>query len=122
MSQYLSEGSLRSGQDFYYAAFTFHHGSCSDHFDLAHRLAQLSMDLGHEARRMYAATLDRWLLSTGRRQRFGTQYDAKGDCQYVLSPVDRSTTDEERREHDVPALADARAHADVLTQQCRAGA
>lgn len=118
--RHINVPALHSEEDFYHAAMIFHHGLCSDHFKLAHGLATESMELGYEkAKWLYASTLDRYLRKIGHVQRFGTQYDQRGRCSYVLGRVDSATTDQDRKRFNVPTLAEARALADTLSEQCR---
>nr|WP_240978687.1 energy transducer TonB [Longimicrobium terrae] len=61
------------------------------------------------ARWLAAASLDRWLLSTGQPQRYGTQYLEQGGRTY-LQPIDSTAvTDEERRRAGVETLDGIRA-------------
>lgn len=106
---YLERGLVRAPADLVHAAFVFQHGDCPDHYLLANRLAGRAMAAGYEkAKWIYAATLDRWLMNTGRPQKYGTQYTFI-EGRYGLYPVDPNTTDEERRQYDVPTLAEAKA-------------
>lgn len=109
---YLENGRLATATDFLQAALIFQHGNCPDHFRLANQLAQRAIELGEEnGRWLFAASLDRYYLSIGRRQKFGTQYTIV-DGHYELRPFDPNTTDEERAEYNVPTLAAAQAFAD----------
>jgi hypothetical protein len=102
---YLAQGQLNIAESLYYAAFIFQHGNCPDHYQLAHQLAQRALDLGFdEARWIYAATLDRYLLSTGQPQKYGTQFLVQADGQMRLQPCDPTTTDEARARYHVPPL------------------
>lgn len=104
---YLAKGQLCLGQSLFYAAFIFQHGNCADHFQLAHRLAARALEVGYDqARWIYAATLDRYLLSTGQDQKYGTQYIVTEDGNWKLQPFDQATTDEERQQFNVPILAE----------------
>jgi hypothetical protein len=108
---YLQAGQVQTTQDLVAAAFIFQHGNCPEHYLLANRVAQVAMDAGDpEARWIYAATYDRYLTSQGKPQKFGTQYTVVNG-RYELYPVDPATTDEERRQYDVPTLAEAQARA-----------
>lgn len=70
----LNSGSLRSASDFEAAAFVFQHGDASDDYLLAHTLATVAVAKGRpNAIWIAAATLDRYLLSAGRPQIYGTQ-------------------------------------------------
>ncbi len=104
---YLEGGSLTTGADFYHAAFIFQHGDCPEHYKLANRLAAKAVVLGYDARWIYAAALDRYLLSVGKRQRFGTQYTSYDGCTYVLEPTDPKVSDAYRALYGVPSLAAA---------------
>lgn len=117
---YLKDGKLTTGADFYYAAFIFQHGNCPEHYKLANRLAARAIALNYtDARWIYAATLDRYLLSQGEKQKFGTQYTSTDGCTYVLEPVDPATTDAERAKYNVPSLVEAKAAtADIETGDC----
>ncbi len=71
----LEQDMLKTGQDFYHAAFIFQHGGEPESYLLAHILAEAAMIKGHpEACWIAAATLDRYLHNTDRDQVFGTQY------------------------------------------------
>lgn len=55
---------------------------------------------------LYAATLDRYLLSQGKKQKYGTQFIKKGDV-WEMAPFDNSITDAERAKYFVPPISDA---------------
>jgi hypothetical protein len=103
----IKNGDIHSPRDFVYAAFIFQHGDCPAHYHFANRLAQIALDVGYdEARWIFAATLDRFLMSIDEFQKFGTQYTWI-DGEFVLYPVDPETSDDERRAYNVPSLAEA---------------
>ena len=103
---FLHSSQALSARDFVYSAYIFQHGDCPEHFLFANKLAQLALNANDpEARWIYAATLDRYLMSLGKLQKFGTQYTLVGS-ELVLYPVDPATTDEERAQYNVPALSD----------------
>ncbi len=111
---YLRQGKITAADDLGYAAAIFQHGTCLDHFALAHLLAAKAVERGNDwARPLYALTLDRYLVAAGKPQRFGTQYvpvaGKPGKCE--LAPVDPATTDEERKQYGVKTLAEAQAWA-----------
>jgi hypothetical protein len=104
-----------TSQDFSNIALVFQHGGCVSHFMLANRMALMGIQTA-EARAangskyvnpkwLYAATLDRALMNSGRAQKFGTQYFGgfHGECTR-LYVVDPRTTDAERAQYDVPPL------------------
>lgn len=104
---YITNGQIYTPRDLVYAAYIFQHGGCSEHYRLANRLAQVAMEAGYsDARWIYAATLDRYLMSLGELQKYGTQYTwVNGE--YTLYPVDPMITDAERAEYNVPPLSEA---------------
>jgi hypothetical protein len=79
-------------------------------------LALRGVELGcRPARWLAAAALDRWLMATGKPQRYGTQYRRIGSGPFELWQVDPETTDEERAAWDVPPLAEAQRRAEELS-------
>lgn len=94
----LEAGRLHSGSDFQRAAFVFQHGDGPDDYLLAHSLALAAIARGHpEASWIAAATLDRFLISTGRRQIYGTQTHQGADGNPVLQPLDERLVPEPLR-------------------------
>ena len=84
---------------------------------LANRMALMSMNTSQSGKQssrdidpkpMYATTLDRALMYSGRAQKFGTQYFGKCSRLYVVDP---RTTDAERKSYNVPSLEEAIARA-----------
>jgi hypothetical protein len=71
----LAEGTIKTGEDFYYASFIFQHGTSADDYLFAHVLAMDAVVKGDDtAKWIAAATLDRYLQMTKQPQIFGTQY------------------------------------------------
>ncbi len=94
----LDTGQLRSGPDFQRAAFIFQHGDQPDDFLLAHSLALAALARGHpEASWIAAATLDRFLISTGRRQIYGTQTHQSAAADQAAQPFDEQLVPERLR-------------------------
>lgn len=76
----LDAGQVRSGTDHYHAAFIFQHGDRPDDYLLAHAMAVAAVARGRDdAAWIAAATLDRYLQSTGRSQIYGTQFQIPND-------------------------------------------
>jgi hypothetical protein len=103
-------GSLRTGKDFYRAAMVLQHATRPEDYLLAHEFCVVALAKGNqEARWLAAATEDRFLMYTGRPQRFGTQYRSAGANQAIkLYEVGPGVTDALRRELGAPTLAEAR--------------
>lgn len=116
---YLRDGKLAAADDYYYAAMIFQHGNCAEHYKLSNQLAEKSMGMGnHDARWLYAASLDRYLMTLGKPQKFGTQYvkdDKNG--KWELYSVDAATTDAERARYDVPPLAETQKQLERMNQK-----
>ncbi|HEY0414722.1 MAG TPA: hypothetical protein VGD66_16440 [Allosphingosinicella sp.] len=107
----LRSGALRSGEDFYHAAFLFQHGEQADDYLLAHSLALIAIARGRsDATWIAAASLDRYLLKIGRKQVYGTQYQSAPGEQVTQEPFDRAlVSDPLRGALGVPTLAEQEA-------------
>lgn len=93
----------------HYVAYLFQHGKTSEDYKKAHEYARRAVNLGSSATKwLYAATFDRWLVSQGKPQKFGTQFrlNKKGTWELIL-PIDKNTTDKERAKFGVPPIEDA---------------
>lgn len=97
----LKEGKIKTSDDFYRAAWFFHHGSSFHSYALAVALATASYHLGELwGKNFYAVALDRFLLSIGQPQHFGTQFEGK-KRKLKLASYNKKTTDKERKEYFV---------------------
>lgn len=106
----LAGGHVRTAADHYHAAMVLQHGDVPADFQLAHELATTAERMGSEpARWLAAATLDRWLLSQGRPQRYGTQFADRGGVWYLLPMDTLAVTDAERRRAGTQTLDEIRA-------------
>lgn len=100
-------GHIQSAGDYYCAALLLQHGTLPEEFRRAHDFAAEAMRRGSlPARWLFAATLDRWLVATGRPQQYGTQYVRIGTHGYAIYTVDPAVTDAERAQYDVPPLSE----------------
>jgi hypothetical protein len=106
-----SSGALRSGADWLHAALILQHSSEPDDYLLAHEMCVAALALGEEgALWLVAATEDRFLMGIGRKQRFGTQYEAAAEAgKFRLAPTDPQVTDELRVAIGAPPLSEAKA-------------
>ncbi|HEV2105282.1 MAG TPA: hypothetical protein VGU27_06080 [Candidatus Eisenbacteria bacterium] len=78
-----------------------------DNYLLAHLLAKAAAERGRRSARLLAAdALDRWLVFSGKPQKYGTQtvFDPRTN-RMVVPPVDSATTDAERARWGVEPLA-----------------
>ena len=104
----LDEGGVLDAEDYLHAAVLFHHGPTTDDIWLAHTLALKSVELGSqdpEARWLSAAALDRWLMHSGKPQKYGTQY-LWDRTRYRVWDVEPEITDADRAEWNVIPLAE----------------
>ena len=112
----LANGQARSSEDFFHAAMVLQHGGSAEDYYRAHELAKRATEMGYEpARWLTAAAVDRWLMSTGRPQKYGTQY-REIDGNWVLHDVDPTTTDDERVQWNVPTLQAAIERSNTLAR------
>ena len=87
----MARGEVNTQNDLYRAAVIFLHGAEPKDFLTAHRLAVISSIQGHRAARwLSAASLDRFLMSIGLPQTYGTQFEHnEDDNRYQLRlPID----------------------------------
>jgi len=79
-------GEVRTKRDLYHAAVILQHGDDPSDFLTSHRLAALAAILGHRTSRwLMAAALDRYLMSIGQGQVYGTQFEYNpADKRYQL--------------------------------------
>ncbi|OGM74923.1 hypothetical protein A2382_03650 [Candidatus Woesebacteria bacterium RIFOXYB1_FULL_38_16] len=91
----------------HYLAYLFQHGETIKDYENAHQYAKKAIEMGSTVTKwLYAATLDRLLVSQGKLQMYGTQFK-KINKKWELLPVDNQITDEERAKYGVPPLHEA---------------
>lgn len=101
---FLRKGEIRTSDDFYRAAWFFHHGNNLRSYALAVALAAVSNHLGELwGKNLYAVAIDRFLLSIKNSQYFGTQI-VREKGKWVLAPYDKKTGDDERKAYFVDPL------------------
>lgn len=115
--QLLGEGRIATPAGKYYAAMILQHtpqgmldtriaSKSAENYLLAHFLAKSAAESGYsDARWLAAATYDRYLVSQGLPQKYGTQFTLNPQTGFLeFDAVDPATTDEERREWNVPPV------------------
>jgi hypothetical protein len=105
----LAKGELKTGRDYHYAALIFQHSASLEHLRLAHVLATTAVAIGYTgARWLSAATLDRYLQTSGQPQIFGTQFrHGPGSAPWTMEPYDKEAiTDHIRLQWCVVPLAE----------------
>lgn len=102
----LKKGEIKTSDDFYRAAMLFQHGGDFKSYALAIALAAVSGYLGESwGRGLYAMAIDRFLLSIGQKQYFGTNLE-KVRGKWHLAPYNRKTSDYERQSYLIGSMKD----------------
>ena len=108
LTEMLGRGEVNTARDLYHAGVIFLHGGEPKEFLSAHRLATMSALQGHRGSRwLVAAGLDRFLMSIGLPQVYGTQFERnEEENRYQLRlPIDDSAVLHfEKRFFDVPSV------------------
>lgn len=125
VTKMLAEKKVRTGHDYYNVALIYQHGATLTDIKKAHTFSKKSMELGYQpAKWLYAATTDRYLVWSGKKQKFGTQYriisiqerNGKQRKKAVLEPYDKRTTDGVRATFNVPPLKELLKQERVFTK------
>lgn len=115
--QLLKNKKLKTADDFYRAAFILHHGNSHKSYLQAVSLAAISNHLGEpRGKNLYAVALDRLLLSLDLPQHFGSQF-IKVKRKYKLAPIDKNTTDKERKKYLIEPLSKLKERAKKLNKK-----
>ena len=108
LQELIARGEVNTQNDLYRAAVIFLHGAEPKDFLTAHRLSVIASIQGHRnARWLAAASLDRFLMSIGLPQTYGTQFEHnEEDNRYQLRlPIDDSSVLHfEKRFFGVPSV------------------
>ena len=103
---------LQTANDYDCAATVLLHGDVPEDFLLAHEFWVVAISRGkndQDTLTMAAASEDRYLMSIGHPQRFGTQLRSEGNSPIQLYPVDSGVTDGLRRVMIGHSLAEIKA-------------
>jgi len=102
----LAAGMVPVAADYYHLAMLFQHGETRADYKRAHEYALAAVERGQpHARWLVAATHDRWLVTQGKPQKYGTQFVMK-EGRWQLYDLDPTTTDTERAAWGVPPVAE----------------
>jgi hypothetical protein len=89
---------IQAGQDFWFAAMVFQHGQIPEDYLLAHVLASTAVAKGNRnGLWLAAASLDRYLLSVGKKQIYGTQFDLEKGASWTQKNYDKDLLDDNLR-------------------------
>ncbi|GAB4447517.1 MAG: hypothetical protein OHK0015_51670 [Chloroflexi bacterium OHK40] len=115
-----AQGGVRDARDHFHAAWVMLCGETQGHYSMARMFARRAAELGEErAWTLLAMAWDRWLVASGRPQRFGTQI-IKQNGRWSLGAVEPTVSDLQRALYAVPPLYVQRQRAEQLQQQERA--
>ena len=112
VQEMLDAGSIVTANDHFHAAMIFQHGADSTAYRKAYDLAQRSVELDSTngvAQWLTAAAWDRYLISKGEPQWYGTQSLTLGGTTYLRQIDTTRVTDTERRRLGVGTLGEIRA-------------
>lgn len=99
---------FKAPDDYLAAALIFQHGNLPDHYYQAFIWSNRAYGLGDEAgKKLSALAMDRYLVSTGKKQLFGSQAYAPilGGC-FCLQPTETSFPDDIRKQYTGMTLHD----------------
>ena len=118
----LEEGLLTTASDYYHAAIIFQHGGTSIDYKTAQNLATRASKLdpnNKSAKWLACAAEDRYLLSIGKAQIWGTQFRMlKGETEWSLEPFDRTAkTDAQRIQNNVRTLEQTQKRLDEMNNK-----
>lgn len=105
VGEIFAEGCINSAVDYLNAALIYQHGITSDHYYQAYLWAKKAMAVGGpvekiNAKSLIALTIDRYLISIGKKQLFGSQYSKpENDSCYCMEPVESGFPDKLRLEY-----------------------
>ena len=119
--QLAAAGQLRSADDYYYAAMIFQHGEDEASYDQAFRYAGRAVEMDAsfvKARWLAAASKDRYHMSRGEPQLYGTQYK-RIEGKWLLWPVDFHVSDAERAEWGVEPLETAKKRLEKMNAKAK---
>ena len=97
---------LITALDHYHAALLLQHGNEPDDFHRAQQLAEQAAHLGEpRGVKLSAVAEDRYLISMGQPQKYGSQFVCTPPQGWQLHPVDPAVTDADRQQYQMPSLA-----------------
>lgn len=121
--QLMAAGTAQTADDYYHAAVVLQHGSDPDDYLKAHEWTQaaLARTPSHvQARYLFAASWDRYQLSQGKPQWYGTSVERQPNGDGALSPIDTTqVTDARRKSYTGWTLAERRRFVDEMNRRPR---
>lgn len=106
-----------NGKDYCHGAMIYQHGDSKSDYKKANLLTKKAVQKGYDpAKWLYAASLDRYLVSQGKSQKYGTQYKRNKNGKYELFPLDLTVTDLQRKELNVPTISEMKQRIKILNK------
>jgi hypothetical protein len=106
--QFLAQSLLVEPADLYHAALVLQStdtATCRENFMLAYYMAVEATRKGFDSAKVVASnSLDKYLVASGVRQRYGTQYGQDRFGRYFIMPYDTTISDHDRVSNGVPTL------------------
>ena len=118
VAEIFAEGCFSKAQDYAAAALVFQHGVTPDHFFQTFIWAKKAIELGDPSQKqLMAMSIDRYLVSTKRKQLFGSQAmkPDSSNC-WCLYPIENTFTDSMRKQYMNKSLADQTKWLESLNQ------
>ena len=120
VGEIFGEGCMLSADDFYSGAIVYQHGDRPEHYFQTYVWASRAVELGKkEARIWIALGIDRYLVSSGRKQLFATQYskpDLNPETCWCLEQTEDAFPDERRNATTGRTLSDALSYLNELNK------
>lgn len=101
--EHMSRTALLSSEELIQLAFLFQHSPESDDYRKAYDLGEAA---GDEGKWIAAAAEDRWLLSKGEKQKWGTRFLNETEQAPMASDEESGITDEMRAQREIPPRAE----------------
>lgn len=109
---------LITAQDYANAAQILQHGDRATDFQTAQQLSIKAYELGEEDMLRHSGLAeDRYLITIGKAQKYGTQFFCKPEQGWQLYPVDTTVTDQERAQLSIEPLAEMEIKIEKLNQE-----
>jgi len=100
VGEIFGEGCLKSAADYSAAHLIYQHGTVPDHYFQAFLWAKKAYDLGATSKTWDIATgIDRYLVHSGQKQLFGTQFGQDSKDVWCIEPIEKTFPDSRRIEY-----------------------
>lgn len=115
----IKQGKVNTGKDYARAAMIYQHGKDSIDFGKAVKFIKIAIEKDTTINKwLFAAATDRYLLSKGKPQIYGTQYGRIGNGPWKLDPIDTTKiSDAERIKLGVRTLAKQREEVKLMNKE-----